>query len=80
MASQSSEYLGGRNVRHKWVCDGCNYRFETLIRFNVPGARDGVAPRSASLSPTRMMAGSSPLMVMVGGVSGVAAATYALWI
>ena len=39
MASQSSEYLGGRNVRHKWVCDGCNYRFETLIRFNVAGAR-----------------------------------------
>jgi hypothetical protein len=31
MAPESSEYRGNRDIRHAWVCDGCDYRFETLI-------------------------------------------------
>ena len=38
MASQSSEYVSRHNVRHNWVCDGCDYRFETLIRFKATDA------------------------------------------
>jgi hypothetical protein len=38
MAPESSEYLSGHDIRHIWVCDGCDYRFETLIRFNAAGA------------------------------------------
>jgi Mn2+/Fe2+ NRAMP family transporter len=26
------------DIRHSWVCDGCDYQFETLIRFNAAGA------------------------------------------
>jgi hypothetical protein len=38
MVPEFSEYLSGYNVRHMWVCDGCDYRFETLIRFGAAGA------------------------------------------
>jgi hypothetical protein len=38
VAPESSEYLSGDEVRHIWICDGCDYPFETLIRFNVAGA------------------------------------------
>jgi hypothetical protein len=34
MAPESSEHLNGNDVRHVWLCDGCNYWFETLVRFN----------------------------------------------
>jgi RNase P subunit RPR2 len=35
MAPDSSEYRSGSDIRHIWACDGCNYRFETSIRFNA---------------------------------------------
>ena len=38
MAPEFSEYLSCYDVRHMWVCDGCDYRFETLIRFGAAGA------------------------------------------
>ena len=38
MAPEFSEYLSGYDIRHSWVCDGCDYRFETLIRFGAAGA------------------------------------------
>ena len=38
MAPESSEYLNHDEVRHSWICDGCDYPFETLIRFNAAGA------------------------------------------
>ena len=38
MAPEFSEYLSVYDVRHMWVCDGCDYRFETLIRFGAAGA------------------------------------------
>ena len=38
MAPESSKYLSGDEVRHIWICDGCDYPFETLIRFNAAGA------------------------------------------
>jgi hypothetical protein len=28
-----SEYLDDRRVRHLWVCEACDYQFETLVRF-----------------------------------------------
>ena len=37
MAPESSGYLWCE-VRHICVCDGCDYPFETLIRFNATGA------------------------------------------
>jgi hypothetical protein len=36
MASEHPEFsecLYGSEVRHHWVCDGCDNRFETLIKF-----------------------------------------------
>jgi ribosomal protein L37AE/L43A len=38
MAPESSEFLSVYDIRHIWVCDGCDYQFKTLIRFNAAGA------------------------------------------
>jgi hypothetical protein len=38
MAPESSEFVSSYDVRHNWICDGCVYQFETLIRFNAAGA------------------------------------------
>jgi RNase P subunit RPR2 len=38
MAPNSSEYRSGSDIRHIWACDGCDYRFETSIRFNAGDA------------------------------------------
>ena len=38
MAPESSKHVSGYCIRHMWACDGCDYRFETLIRFNAAGA------------------------------------------
>jgi ribosomal protein L37AE/L43A len=35
MAPECSECLDWNDVRHVWMCDKCDYGFETLIRFNV---------------------------------------------
>jgi hypothetical protein len=31
-----SEFLKGNNIRHTWMCNKCDYEFETLIWFNIP--------------------------------------------
>jgi|SRR5947207_2168423 len=31
-----SEFLQQRSVRHTWMCDKCDYQFETLIWLNLP--------------------------------------------
>jgi len=28
-----SEYLEDHRVRHLWICEDCNYQFETVISF-----------------------------------------------
>jgi hypothetical protein len=28
-----SEYLEDRRVRHLWVCEACDYQFETIVSF-----------------------------------------------
>ncbi len=33
-----SEFLKHYNVRHTWMCDKCDYDFETLIWLNIPPA------------------------------------------
>jgi hypothetical protein len=38
MAPEFSEYLSGDDIRHGWVCDECDYQFETLVTFNAAGA------------------------------------------
>ena len=35
MAPEYSECLDRNDVRHVWMCDKCDYGFETLIRFDV---------------------------------------------
>ena len=35
MAPEYSECLDRNDVRHVWMCDKCDYGFETLIRFNA---------------------------------------------
>ena len=35
MAPEYSQCLDRNDVRHVWMCDKCDYGFETLIRFNV---------------------------------------------
>lgn len=32
-APEWSEYLDDRRVRHLWVCEACDYQFETIVRF-----------------------------------------------
>ena len=36
MAPEHSECLSRNDIRHFWMCDKCDYGFETLIRLNVP--------------------------------------------
>jgi transcription elongation factor Elf1 len=31
-----SEFLKRDNVRHTWICNKCDYDFETLIWLNIP--------------------------------------------
>jgi transcription elongation factor Elf1 len=31
-----SEFLKRNNVRHTWICNKCDYEFETLIWLNIP--------------------------------------------
>jgi len=31
-----SEFLKRNNVRHTWMCNKCDYEFETLIWLNIP--------------------------------------------
>jgi predicted RNA-binding Zn-ribbon protein involved in translation (DUF1610 family) len=35
MAPEISKYLGQRKVGHIWVCEECDYEFETVIRFDT---------------------------------------------
>ena len=35
MAPEYSQCLDRNDVRHVWMCDKCDYGFETLLRFNV---------------------------------------------
>ena len=35
-APEWSEYVDERSVRHLWSCDGCDYRFETFVRYPEP--------------------------------------------
>jgi hypothetical protein len=32
-ATEWSEYLDDRHVRHLWSCEACGYQFETLVKF-----------------------------------------------
>jgi len=32
-APEWSEYIDDRSIRHLWSCDGCGYRFESLVRY-----------------------------------------------
>jgi hypothetical protein len=38
MAPEYSEFLKGDDIRHSWACDGCDYRFKTLITFEAAAA------------------------------------------
>jgi transcription elongation factor Elf1 len=31
-----SEFLKRYNVRHTWICNICDYEFETLVWLNIP--------------------------------------------
>jgi hypothetical protein len=31
-----SEFLKRYNVRHTWICNKCDYEFETLVWLNMP--------------------------------------------
>jgi hypothetical protein len=33
-----SECLSGDEIRHFWACDGCDNRFDTVVKFNAAGA------------------------------------------
>jgi C4-type Zn-finger protein len=38
MAPEFSEFLKGDDIRHSWACDGCDYRFKTLVTFEAAAA------------------------------------------
>ena len=35
IAPESSAHHRDDNIRHRWICDRCDYEFETVIRFNA---------------------------------------------
>src|SRR5581483_965415 len=37
-APEWSEYVDERRIKHLWSCDGCGYRFETLVCYPEPVA------------------------------------------
>jgi hypothetical protein len=39
MAPSASEYRDGCGIRHAWVCDACDYGFETLICLDAATAK-----------------------------------------
>jgi hypothetical protein len=39
MAPSASEYWSGCGIRHAWVCDACDYGFETLICLDAAAAK-----------------------------------------
>jgi RNase P subunit RPR2 len=38
MAPEYSEFRSNHDIRHSWFCDGCDYRFETLVAFEAAAA------------------------------------------
>jgi hypothetical protein len=40
MAPRASEYRDGCGIRHAWVCDACDYGFETLICLDAMAKAD----------------------------------------
>jgi hypothetical protein len=41
MASEHPEFsecLSGDEIRHFWACDRCDNQFDTVVKFNAPGA------------------------------------------
>ena len=53
IAPEYSECLDRNDVRHVWMCDKCDYGFETLIRFNVP--RKGASATEPSPASLRLV-------------------------
>jgi rubredoxin len=49
-APEYSQCLDRNDVRHVWMCDKCDYGFETLIRFNTPPKRSTCERASPGLS------------------------------
>jgi hypothetical protein len=43
MAPEYSE-CRSEAIRHFWTCEGCDYRFESLITFGVAGASGHLSP------------------------------------
>lgn len=37
MAPESSEYRTGHDIRHTWLCETCDWPFETLICLDATG-------------------------------------------
>jgi hypothetical protein len=44
MAPESSECLNGDDIRHSWICDGCDYPFKTLTSFARAAATEPCLP------------------------------------
>jgi hypothetical protein len=44
IAPETSKYLSRCNIGHIWVCEECDYEFETLIRFDVHDNRGACEP------------------------------------
>ena len=38
MAPESSEFRCGHDIHHTWICEECDYRFDSLIRLAAAGA------------------------------------------
>jgi ribosomal protein S27AE len=43
MAPEHSEWRD-EAIRHFWICDGCDYKFESLMTFGVAGAVGHLSP------------------------------------
>jgi hypothetical protein len=50
MAPEYSECLNRNDIRHGWICDKCDYGFQTLIRFNVPPKISEYEPDPANVA------------------------------
>jgi hypothetical protein len=38
IAPESSKYLSGDDIRHSWLCEECEFPFETAISLNAVAA------------------------------------------
>jgi DNA-directed RNA polymerase subunit M/transcription elongation factor TFIIS len=51
IAAEASQFMGDKQIRHKWSCDECGYEFHTLISLSAETQSSGSQALSRRLPP-----------------------------